>query len=98
MRGNTISRILVTSDLSHGMPYLPLENQSNQVNEALKLANQLIPSAARDVEDTQMVLAKEKIIVDEPRFLCQFSMEILPVLIKSTLVQIHTFAMDVLQL
>uniref|UniRef100_A0A0E0DSM5 HECT-type E3 ubiquitin transferase n=1 Tax=Oryza meridionalis TaxID=40149 RepID=A0A0E0DSM5_9ORYZ len=52
--GNTISRILVTSDLSHGMPYLPLENQSNQVNEALKLANQLIPSAARDVEDTQM--------------------------------------------
>jgi E3 ubiquitin-protein ligase TRIP12 len=29
--GNTISRILVTSDLSHGMPYLPLENQSNQV-------------------------------------------------------------------
>uniref|UniRef100_A0A0E0DSM4 HECT-type E3 ubiquitin transferase n=1 Tax=Oryza meridionalis TaxID=40149 RepID=A0A0E0DSM4_9ORYZ len=81
--GNTISRILVTSDLSHGMPYLPLENQSNQVNEALKLANQLIPSAARDVEDTQMVLAKEKIIVDEPR--------------QSTLVQIHTFAMDVLQ-
>uniref|UniRef100_I1PWE9 HECT-type E3 ubiquitin transferase n=2 Tax=Oryza glaberrima TaxID=4538 RepID=I1PWE9_ORYGL len=81
--GNTISRILVTSDLSHGMPYLPLENQSNQVNEALKLANQLIPSAARDVEDTQMVLAKEKIIVDEPRFLCQFSMEILPVLIKA---------------
>ncbi|KAF0923852.1 hypothetical protein E2562_007711 [Oryza meyeriana var. granulata] len=81
--GNTISRILVTSDLSHGMPYLPLENQNNQVNETLKLANQLIPSAARDVEDTQMVLAKEKIIVDEPR--------------QSTLVQIHTFAMDVLQ-
>uniref|UniRef100_A0A0D9WHF8 HECT-type E3 ubiquitin transferase n=1 Tax=Leersia perrieri TaxID=77586 RepID=A0A0D9WHF8_9ORYZ len=81
--GNTISRILVTIDLSHGMPYLPLENQNNQVNEALKLANQLIPSAARDVEDTQIVLAKEKIIADEPRFLCQFSMEILPVLIKA---------------
>ncbi|XP_006655387.2 E3 ubiquitin-protein ligase UPL4 isoform X1 [Oryza brachyantha] len=81
--GSTISRILVTSDLSHGMPYLPLENQNNQVNEALKLANQLIPSAARDVEDTQMVHAKEKIIIDEPRFLCQFSMEILHVLIKA---------------
>ncbi|KAG8068392.1 hypothetical protein GUJ93_ZPchr0005g15491 [Zizania palustris] len=83
--GNTISRILVTSDLSHGMPYLLLETQNNQVNEALKLANQLVPlvpSAARDVDSTQMVLAKEKIIVDEPRFLCQFSREILPVLIK----------------
>ncbi|KAL6841297.1 hypothetical protein ACP4OV_028815 [Aristida adscensionis] len=81
--GSTIKGILVTSDLSHGMPYLPLEKQNNQVNEALKLANQLIPSAARDVEDTQMVLAKEKIITDEPRFLCQFSRDILPVLIKA---------------
>jgi len=42
----------------------------------------LIPSAARGVEDTQIILAKEKIIMDEPRFLCQFSRDILPVLIK----------------
>jgi E3 ubiquitin-protein ligase TRIP12 len=42
----------------------------------------LIPSAARDVEDTQIILAKEKIITDEPRFLSQFSRDILPVLIK----------------
>ncbi|KAL6619092.1 hypothetical protein ACP70R_034231 [Stipagrostis hirtigluma subsp. patula] len=81
--GSTIKGILVASDLSHGMPYLPLEKHNNQVNEALRLANQLIPSAARDVEDTQMVLAKEKIIMDEPRFLCQFSRDILPVLIKA---------------
>ncbi|KAL5231047.1 hypothetical protein ABZP36_029823 [Zizania latifolia] len=81
--GNTISRILVTSDPSHGMPYLLLETQNNQVDEALKLANQLVPSTARDVDNTQMVLAKEKIIADEPRFLCQFSREILPVLIKT---------------
>ncbi|XP_047095257.1 E3 ubiquitin-protein ligase UPL4-like [Lolium rigidum] len=81
--GSTIRGILVSSDLSHGMPYLPSENQNNQVNEALKLAIQLIPSVARDVEDTHMVLAKEKIIVDEPRFLCQFSRDILPVLIKA---------------
>ncbi|KAK3138543.1 hypothetical protein QOZ80_5AG0370300 [Eleusine coracana subsp. coracana] len=80
--GSTIKGILVTSDLSHGMTYLPLEKQNNQVNEALKLANQLIPSAARDIENTQIVLAKEKIITDEPRFLCQFSKDILPVLIK----------------
>ncbi|XP_062179869.1 E3 ubiquitin-protein ligase UPL4 isoform X2 [Phragmites australis] len=81
--GSTIKGILVTSDLSHGILYLPLEKQNNQVNEALKLANQLIPSAARDIEDTQIILAKEKIIMDEPRFLCQFSMDILPVLIKA---------------
>ncbi|CAM0955142.1 unnamed protein product [Alopecurus aequalis] len=81
--GSTIRGILVSSDLSHGMPYLPSENQNNQVNEALKLAIQLVPSVARDVEDTHMVLAKEKIIVDEPEFLCQFSRDILPVLIKA---------------
>ncbi|AQK94368.1 E3 ubiquitin-protein ligase UPL4 [Zea mays] len=80
---STIKGILITSDISHGMPYLPLEKQNNQVNEALKLANQLIPSAARDVEDTQIILAKEKILTDEPRFLCQFSRDILPVLIKA---------------
>ncbi|KQK05853.1 E3 ubiquitin-protein ligase UPL4 [Brachypodium distachyon] len=81
--GSTIRGILVTSDLSHGMPYLPSENQNNQVNEALKLAIQLIPSVARDIEDTCMVLAKEKIIVDEPGYLCRFSGDILPVLIKA---------------
>ncbi|KAE8812510.1 E3 ubiquitin-protein ligase UPL4 [Hordeum vulgare] len=81
--GSTIRGILVSSDLSHGMPYLPSENQNNQVNEALKLAIQLIPSAARDVEDTYIVLAKEKILVDEPGFLCQFSADVLPILIKA---------------
>ncbi|KAJ1263270.1 hypothetical protein BS78_09G170700 [Paspalum vaginatum] len=80
---STIKGILATSDLSHGMPYLPLEKQNNQVSEALKLANQLIPSAARDVGDTQIVLAKEKMITDEPSFLCQFSKDILPILIKA---------------
>jgi E3 ubiquitin-protein ligase TRIP12 len=29
--GSTIKGILVTLDLSHGMPYLPLEKQNNQV-------------------------------------------------------------------
>ena len=29
--GSTIRGILVSSDLSHGMPYLPSENQNNQV-------------------------------------------------------------------
>jgi E3 ubiquitin-protein ligase TRIP12 len=37
---------------------------------------------ARDIENTQIILTKEKIITDEPRFLCQFSRDILPVLIK----------------
>jgi len=28
---STIKGILITSDISHGMPYLPLEKQNNQV-------------------------------------------------------------------
>ncbi|KAJ6842182.1 pre-mRNA-processing protein 40A-like [Iris pallida] len=40
-----------------------------QVHEILKLLNQLIPPASRDVEDIQLVLLKEKILEDEPKFL-----------------------------
>jgi E3 ubiquitin-protein ligase TRIP12 len=29
---STIKGILITSDISHGMPYLPLEKQNNQVD------------------------------------------------------------------
>ncbi|KAJ6824524.1 E3 ubiquitin-protein ligase UPL4 isoform X1 [Iris pallida] len=40
-----------------------------QVHEILKSLNQLIPPASRDVEDIQLVLLKEKILEDEPKFL-----------------------------
>lgn len=48
----------------------------------LKLVNQLIPSAAKDLADMQFILAKEKILTDQPSLLCQFSKDILPVFIK----------------
>ncbi|XP_008783678.1 E3 ubiquitin-protein ligase UPL4-like [Phoenix dactylifera] len=80
---STLRSILMASDLSHGTPYSPFEDvQSNQVHEVLKLLNQLIPPVARDVGDIQVVLAKEKILVDQPSFLHQFSMDILPVSIQ----------------
>jgi hypothetical protein len=69
-----------------------------QVNEALKLAIQLIPSVARDVEDTHMVLAKEKIIVDDTELLCRFSRDILPVLIKVLLITTNELFMSMLAL
>lgn len=53
-----------------------------QVHEVLKLLNQLIPSTSRDVEDIQLVLAKGKIITDEPKFLHQLSTDILPASIQ----------------
>ncbi|XP_072953939.1 E3 ubiquitin-protein ligase UPL4 [Typha angustifolia] len=82
--GSTLRGILVASDLSHGTPYSLLEDaQFNQVYEVLKLVNQLIPPVARGAEDIQIVLAKERILVDQPNFLHQFSMDILPVSIKA---------------
>lgn len=53
-----------------------------QVLEVLKLCNQLIPSRFRDTEDTQLVLAKEKIIIDDPKYLAMFSADILPASIQ----------------
>lgn len=80
---STLKSILMVSDLSHGTSYSQFEDvQSNQVHEVLKLLNQLIPPMSRDVEDIQLVLAKEKILADQPSFLCQFSMDILPVSIQ----------------
>ncbi|KAG1365699.1 E3 ubiquitin-protein ligase UPL4 [Cocos nucifera] len=78
-----LRNILMASDLSHGTPCPPFEDvQSNQMHEVLKLLNQLIPPVARDVEDVQLVLAKEKILVDQPSLLHQLSMDILPLYIQ----------------
>lgn len=80
---STLRSILMASDVSRGTTYSALQDiQSNQVHEVLKLLNQLIPPASRDVEDIQLVLAKEKILEDEPKFLNQLSADILPVSIQ----------------
>lgn len=49
---------------------------------ALKLLNQLIPPLAHDEQDIQLVLGKEKIIIDEPKLSFQFAVDILPALIQ----------------
>lgn len=80
---NTLRGILMASDVSRGTTYSALQDtQSNQVHEVLKLLNQLIPPVSRDLEDIQLVLAKEKILEEEPKFLNQFSADILPVSIQ----------------
>jgi len=48
--GSTIKGILVASELSHGMPYLPLEKQNNQVGcftSSLLLAKQYLDVRSR---------------------------------------------------
>lgn len=55
---------------------------TSQVHEVFMLVNQLIPPVATDVEDIQLVLAKEQILVDQPNFLHEFSMEFLPASIQ----------------
>lgn len=69
-----------------------------QAYEVLKLVNQMIPSAAKDLADMQSILAKEKILTDQPSFLCQFSKEILPVFIKVCFVSQNCCRAHVLRL
>ncbi|PKA51906.1 E3 ubiquitin-protein ligase UPL4 [Apostasia shenzhenica] len=54
----------------------------NQVHEVLKLLNQLVPSAATDDANIQLVLAKEKILGDQATSFQQFSADMLPILIE----------------
>ncbi|KAJ3669147.1 hypothetical protein LUZ60_011097 [Juncus effusus] len=74
--GNVLKSIFVDSDVSHSIQY-------SQTNEVLRLVNQIIPSAAKDMIDMNLTLAKEKILTDQPGLLCQFSKDILPVFIKA---------------
>lgn len=56
--------------------------QTNQIIETLKLLIQLVPPLALDNEDLQLVLAKEKILVEHPEFLLQFALDIFPVALQ----------------
>ncbi|XP_020579574.1 E3 ubiquitin-protein ligase UPL4 [Phalaenopsis equestris] len=81
---SSLKRILVASGLSHGSTYtFPEGIYSNQlVLEVLKLLYHIMPSAARDDENIQPFLAKEKILEEQPMYLYQLSTDILPVLIE----------------
>ncbi|KAG6496224.1 E3 ubiquitin-protein ligase UPL4-like [Zingiber officinale] len=79
----TLRGILIGSDMSHNSAYASTEDvQNNQVWEALKLTNQLIPEKKKDVPVNKLIQAKEKILMDEPNFLYQFAMEFLPASIQ----------------
>ncbi|XP_009400764.2 E3 ubiquitin-protein ligase UPL4 isoform X1 [Musa acuminata AAA Group] len=79
----TLMGILMSSDMLRDSAYMSVQDmQTNQVYEVLKLANQLIPPVLRDVPDDQIELAKEKILVDQPNFLHEFSTDILPVSVQ----------------
>lgn len=81
---SSLKRILIASGLSHGTGFsYPEGVYSNQlVHEVLKLLNHMMPSAARDNENIQLVQAKEAILEEQPMFLHQFSADILPVLVE----------------
>ncbi|KAJ6825012.1 E3 ubiquitin-protein ligase UPL4-like [Iris pallida] len=78
-----LGSILKSCDHSRNTPSLLSDGKYyNQVEVVLKLCNQLIPNVEKSDQDMQLILQKEKIIVEQPMFLDQFAMEIVPVLIK----------------
>ncbi|MQM13235.1 hypothetical protein Taro_046161 [Colocasia esculenta] len=63
--------------------WLQPPNPALLVHEVLKLLAQLIPSGSSEDKDIQLVLLKEKILVqEESKYLCQIGKDILPVLIQ----------------
>lgn len=53
-----------------------------QIFITLKLLNQLIPPIPHEGQDNQLILGKQKIIVDEPKLSLQLATDILPALTK----------------
>ncbi|KAJ4767033.1 E3 ubiquitin-protein ligase UPL4 [Rhynchospora pubera] len=82
--GSTLKTIFMDFDLPQSAQYFHTDDlRFNQAYEVLKLVNQLIPPAVKDLADMQLILTKEKILTDQPTLLCQFSKDILPVFIKA---------------
>ncbi|KAK9158171.1 hypothetical protein Scep_004745 [Stephania cephalantha] len=80
--GCSLKHILSTCGLSCGISY-PTANdgQCNQVQEVLKLLNELLPQGRKN-EDISPTVDKEEILRDQPELLQQLGIEILPVLIQ----------------
>uniref|UniRef100_A0A1D1YN22 HECT-type E3 ubiquitin transferase n=1 Tax=Anthurium amnicola TaxID=1678845 RepID=A0A1D1YN22_9ARAE len=80
---STLRGILETADISHNVSYsFRVNGHADQVHEVLKLLTQLLPSRANEDKNIQLVLSKEKILVQEPKFLHQLGKDILPALIQ----------------
>ncbi|GFY93356.1 ubiquitin-protein ligase 4 [Actinidia rufa] len=74
--------ILSTPDLSHGSvsPNM-VDGHCNQVYEVLKLLNELFPAIARDL-NAPLNSEKEDFLVNQPDFLQNIGMDLLPILIQ----------------
>ncbi|CAA7389475.1 unnamed protein product [Spirodela intermedia] len=75
--------ILETTDNYHIMFHSLRGNRNDsQVHEVLKLLTQLLPYSRNKEKGLEFVLAKEKILAQEPNFLHQLVKDILPILIQ----------------
>ncbi|EEF37151.1 ubiquitin protein ligase E3a, putative [Ricinus communis] len=80
---STLKDILATYDVSHGMSSLhTVDGQSNQVNEVLKLLNELLPQVVKDQDVQQEASDKESFLVNHPDLLLKFGSDILPMLVQ----------------
>ncbi|MCE3052106.1 E3 ubiquitin-protein ligase upl4 [Datura stramonium] len=75
--------ILSTYDFSHGVPStLMVDGQHyNQVDEVLKLLNELLPPISRE-QNIQLAADKEQFLINHPDLLQKFGFDLLPVLIQ----------------
>ncbi|KAG4383684.1 hypothetical protein GLYMA_13G136900v4 [Glycine max] len=77
-----LREILSTFDLSHGVSTSQhVGGHCNQVYEALKLLNELLPVQAKDQND-QLMLNKESFLESSPDLLQRLGMDVFPMLIK----------------
>ncbi|CAL4893978.1 unnamed protein product [Urochloa decumbens] len=63
--GSTIKGILVTSDLSHGMPYLPLEKQNNQGLMACEIQNPAVEPCQKEGTSSSGPAERNTIVVND---------------------------------
>ncbi|XP_060201629.1 E3 ubiquitin-protein ligase UPL4 [Lycium barbarum] len=74
--------ILSTYDFSHGVPStLMVDGHYNQVDEVLKLLNELLPPISRE-QNIQLAADKEHFFNNHPVLLHKFGFDLLPVLIQ----------------
>lgn len=74
--------ILSTHDFSHGVPStLMVDGHYNQVDEVLKLLNELLPPISRE-QDIKLAAEKEDFLISHPDLLQKFGFDLLSVLIQ----------------
>ncbi|CAN4116979.1 unnamed protein product [Withania somnifera] len=79
---NILKDILSIHDFSHGVPStVTVDGHYNQVDEVLKLLNELLPPFPRE-QNIQLYAEKEQFLTNHPDILQRFGFDLLPVLIQ----------------